>query len=141
MVSLMGCIIQGREDVFALEEWVIREDFLERGSRAEQFEHIRNTNALAANAGSAPALPGFDGDSIQAFEIHAISRYFDDTQSAVQRQGREDRSRQVRRCQAKAWPYGRLLGGEVLGLLLGLREDVGWDFAEFPDEAEPGENL
>jgi hypothetical protein len=82
----MGSVVQSREDVFALEGWVILEDFLEGGSRAEQFEHIRNTNALAANARTAPALPGFDGDSIQAFEIHGISRYFDDTQSAVQRQ-------------------------------------------------------
>jgi hypothetical protein len=84
----MGGVVQNRKNVFALEEWVILENFLERGARAEQFQHIRNTDALAANARTTPALPGFDRDSIQAFEIHRISRYFDDTQSAVQRQGR-----------------------------------------------------
>jgi hypothetical protein len=82
----MGGVVQSREDVFALQERVIRQDLLERGSRPEQFEHIRYADPLPANAGSAPALAGFYRDSIETFQIHRIACHFDDTQSSEQRQ-------------------------------------------------------
>ena len=88
MVSLVGRVVQRRKDVFALEIRVIRQDLLERSSRPEQFEHIRNTDAQSTNAGPAPTLAGFHRDSIEAIQIHRISCNFDDTHSPVQRQER-----------------------------------------------------
>jgi hypothetical protein len=69
VVTLMCGVVQGRKDVFALQERVIGQDLLERGSCREQFEHIRNTDAQSTNAGASPALAGFHRDSIEAIEI------------------------------------------------------------------------
>src|SRR5260370_21704701 len=87
VVSLMRPVVQHRKDVFALQVWIIRQDLLVRSSRREQLEHIRNADAQSTNAGASPALAGFHGDSIQAIQIHRISRNFDVTHYPVQRQG------------------------------------------------------
>ena len=67
MVGLMGCVVQGREDVFALKKGIIGEYLLERGSGRQQFEHIGDTDAVPANARTTAALAGFDRDSIETF--------------------------------------------------------------------------
>jgi Asp-tRNA(Asn)/Glu-tRNA(Gln) amidotransferase A subunit family amidase len=83
----MSCVVQGREDVFTLKKRIVRQDFLEGSACAKQFKHIRNPDTMSANARTTAALIGFDCDSIEAFKIHRIfSRYFDNTQSLVQRQ-------------------------------------------------------
>jgi len=66
MVSLVRGILQSRKDILAFQKRVIPQDFLVRCPRPKQLEHIRHTNALPADTGSAPALVGFNGDSIEA---------------------------------------------------------------------------
>ena len=89
MVSLMGGVLQRSQDVFALQEWIIRQDFLIRGSRAKQFQHVGNTYAQTANAGPTATLAGFNGDAIQPFEIDGIPYSSGNTQSAVHSQALE----------------------------------------------------
>jgi len=43
VVSLMGRVVQGCSDVFALQRRVIPQDFFDGSSRAKQFENIGNT--------------------------------------------------------------------------------------------------
>ena len=61
----MGGVIQRCEDVFPLQKRIVRQDFIEGSARAKQFEHIGNSDALAANARAASALTRFDSDSIK----------------------------------------------------------------------------
>lgn len=70
MVCLVRGVVEGGEDVFTLEKRVVREDFFEGSPGAEEFEYIRNANAMSANAGTTAALAGFDGDAIESFQIH-----------------------------------------------------------------------
>ena len=72
MVGLMCCVVKRGEDVFAFQEWVVRQDLVVGSSRAEQFEHIGNTDTQSAYARSPAALTGFDGDSIEALKIHEV---------------------------------------------------------------------
>jgi hypothetical protein len=66
----MGGVVNRGEDVFPLEKRIILKDFLEGGSRAQQFQHILHTNAQSANAGTSPALAFFYGDSAKTFQAH-----------------------------------------------------------------------
>jgi glycine hydroxymethyltransferase len=68
----MSCVLKRGENVFALQERIIRQNLLVRGSRAKQFEHFGNTDAQTANAGPTAALAGLGSDAIQAFGIHGI---------------------------------------------------------------------
>jgi hypothetical protein len=86
VVRLMGGVIQRGEDVFTLKEWIVLQNLVERSSCGEKFQHVRNADALPANARAAAALFGFDGNPIEALVIHGMSSNFDDTQSPVQRQ-------------------------------------------------------
>jgi hypothetical protein len=67
---------------------LIRQDLLVRSSRGEQLKHIRNTDAQPTNAGASSALAGFDGDSIEAIQIHRISCNFDNTHTQCKARAR-----------------------------------------------------
>jgi hypothetical protein len=86
MVRLVGGVVECGEDVFTLEKWVVGENFFKGSASAEEFEDIRNANTVSANARTPAALAGFDRDSIESFQIHRNSYYFDDTQTSFQRQ-------------------------------------------------------
>jgi hypothetical protein len=70
VVCLVGGVVEGGEDVFAFEKRVVCEDFFEGSASAQEFEYIRNTNAVSANARTAAALAGIDCDPIESFQIH-----------------------------------------------------------------------
>ena len=55
MVSLVGCVVQCREDIFRLKRWVFRLDFLVGGSSPQQLEHICDSDPLSANAWASSA--------------------------------------------------------------------------------------
>jgi len=54
---------------------VIRQDFLERCTGAQQFENIGNSDTLAANARSSPALASLDGDSMKTLQAHWLASF------------------------------------------------------------------
>jgi hypothetical protein len=68
----MGGLVQHGEDVIALQEWIIRQDFLVRGSRAKQFKHVGTRIRKPRMQGRPPHLQGFNGDAIQGFEVQGI---------------------------------------------------------------------
>ena len=71
MIGLVSGVVEGGEDVLALKKWVVLQNFVERGSRAEQLQNIGDTNAQAANTGTAPAFAGVNGDSLKTFALHS----------------------------------------------------------------------
>lgn len=48
----MRRILDGRQNVFALQEGVVREDLVDGSPRAQKFEDVGYTDAVAANAGT-----------------------------------------------------------------------------------------
>ena len=70
MIGLVRGVVKGGEDILALEKRVILKDFVERGSGAEEFQNIGDTDAQAANAGAAAAFAGVNGDSLETFALH-----------------------------------------------------------------------
>ena len=64
MIRLPGGVINGGQNVIAHEERVILQDFLKGSAGAEEFQDVRDPDALAADAGAAAALLGVDGDSV-----------------------------------------------------------------------------
>jgi hypothetical protein len=50
--------------------------FLKGGSGSEQFENINHADALAANAGAAPAFTLFDRDSTKTLQVHGTRSIF-----------------------------------------------------------------
>jgi len=70
VICLVRGIVKGGEDILAFQKWVILKNFVERGSGAEEFQNIGDTNAKAANAGAAAAFAGVDSDSLETFALH-----------------------------------------------------------------------
>ena len=64
VVDLARGVLDRGENVLALKKRVILEDFLERSPCSQQFQHVRDADALAANAGTSPALAFFNRDSL-----------------------------------------------------------------------------
>jgi hypothetical protein len=67
MISLISGVVNGSENVLALQRRIVGEDFLKRSSRSEQFQDIGNADALATNARTAPAFALFYGDPTKTF--------------------------------------------------------------------------
>jgi len=74
VVSLIGCVVQAAR-MSSRSRNGNPQDFSKESYPPEQFEHIRNPDALPANAWPAPHLSLYR-DSIEAFQIHRISCYF-----------------------------------------------------------------
>jgi len=70
VVSLVRGVVDCSQDVFALKEGVILQDFIERSPGTEKLEQIGDAKALAANAGTAPALAFLDRNSAESLQIH-----------------------------------------------------------------------
>ena len=70
MVGLVSGVVKGGENILALKKWVILKNFVERGSGAEEFQNIGDTNAKAANTGPTAAFAGVNGDSLETFALH-----------------------------------------------------------------------
>jgi hypothetical protein len=70
MISLVGCVLDGRQDVFALQEGIIGEDLLDGSSCSQQFEEIGDTNSEPANAGAPPTLALFNRNSTESVQVH-----------------------------------------------------------------------
>ena len=70
MICLVRGIVKGGEDILAFQKWVILKNFVERGTGAQQFQNISDTNAQAANTGAAAAFAGVNGDSLETFTVH-----------------------------------------------------------------------
>ena len=72
MISLMGGIVNGGENIIPFERGVICQDFLNRSPSCQQFKHISNANTLPTNAGSAPTFALLDCDPFQTLKIHKL---------------------------------------------------------------------
>ena len=70
MIGLVRGVVKGGEDILAFKEWIILKNFVERGSGAEEFQNIGDTNAQTTNTGAAPAFAGVNGDSPKTFALH-----------------------------------------------------------------------
>ena len=65
MIGLSSRVRQRGENVVSFEQRIVFENLFKAGSRAQEFQHIHDTHALATNAGAATALAGFDGDTLK----------------------------------------------------------------------------
>jgi hypothetical protein len=70
VIGLVSGVVKGGEDILALKEWIILKNFVERGSGAEEFQNIGDTNAKAANTRAAAAFAGVNRDSLETFALH-----------------------------------------------------------------------
>src|ERR1700693_2081259 len=74
VIGLVCRVVNGGEDVLALQEGVIVQDFIEGGPGGQKLQHVGDANALSANAGTAPTLALFDCNSLEALQIHISVR-------------------------------------------------------------------
>ena len=72
MVEAPGRVLQGRENIVALEVWVVGEDFLVRFAGCEELQDILYSNAHASDARSSPALIWVYCDSIEEISHDAL---------------------------------------------------------------------
>jgi len=54
---MMGRVLNGGVDVLTLKEGVVSQNLIMARSIGQKFENVSDTDALAANAGTAPHLP------------------------------------------------------------------------------------
>ena len=73
MVGLDCGIFKRGQNIVFFEEGIVLKNFLVRGPRAEQTQNIRDTDAQTANARTAAAFAGFDGDPIEETGFHDSS--------------------------------------------------------------------
>ena len=71
MVGLASCVLNRGEDVVALQESIILQDFLEGSPGTEQFQHIGHAESFAANARATAAFERLNGDALKQFRFHA----------------------------------------------------------------------
>ena len=72
VISLMGGVLQGGKNVFAFQEWIVGQNLVEGSSGAQEFQNIADAHSESANAGASTTLTHFNGDAIEALEIHGI---------------------------------------------------------------------
>ena len=70
MICLPGGVSDGGKNVITLQERIILEYLFKRGSGAEEFENVRDADALAADAWTPTALAFLDGYALKKFQIH-----------------------------------------------------------------------
>jgi hypothetical protein len=71
MIGLPGGVSDGGKNVIALQERIVLEDLLKRGSGAQELENVRDADALAADAWTTTALAFLDGDALKKVQIQA----------------------------------------------------------------------
>jgi hypothetical protein len=71
-IGLVRGVVDGSQDVLAIEEGVIFEDFIEGSLGRKKLPHVGDAKALAANAGPPSALAVLDCDSVDALLIHTM---------------------------------------------------------------------
>jgi len=81
VIELPGGVLDGSEDVLALQVRIVFENFLKAGTGAEQFEDVDYADAHPANARPSAALCVVDGDPRQQCGLcdglHAVPVYRD----------------------------------------------------------------
>ena len=70
MIRLVSGILDGGENVFALNAGIILHDLFDGGSCTQQFQDVGDADSHAADARTAAALGVVDGDSGEAFLGH-----------------------------------------------------------------------
>jgi hypothetical protein len=60
VIRLAGGVVEGSEYILAFQESVVGEDLIDRGTRSEEFEDIRDPDPKAPNTGASTALAFFD---------------------------------------------------------------------------------
>jgi hypothetical protein len=65
MIDLQGRVFNCCQDIFALQEWVVGEDFLKRSAGAQQLQNVYDPDALAANARASAAFVRLDGNPLE----------------------------------------------------------------------------
>ena len=66
----MRRILNGGIDVLAFKEIVIGKDLVEVRAVGEEFQNVRDPQALTTNAGAASAFAFFNGDSFESIGAH-----------------------------------------------------------------------
>jgi len=64
MVSLVGGVFDSGEDVLTLEEWIIRQNFLDGRAGAQKFEQVGHAYAEATNTRATSAFTFFDSNPV-----------------------------------------------------------------------------
>jgi hypothetical protein len=87
VIRLTSCILDCCENVFALEIWIVIENFFEAGARSQEFENVGHANTHTPNARTTTTLSVVDRDAIEAFRLHVafISLQFESSQRALQK--------------------------------------------------------
>ena len=86
-------ILDGRQNVLALQEGVVCEDVVDGSPRAQKLEDIGDADTEAANTGTAAALALLDRDASKMFRGHGSPLVY---QSSTER-GRRRQESEVRR--------------------------------------------
>jgi hypothetical protein len=74
MVTLSSGKLQRGDDVSRLQVRVILQDFFPRSASSKKVENILHPDSQTTNAGTSPADPGVDRDSVQF--AHISYRHF-----------------------------------------------------------------
>ena len=73
MVSLVRSILDGRENVLALQEGVAGEDVFDGSPSSKKFENIGDTDPKAANTGTSTTLSLFNRDALKTLRGHDLT--------------------------------------------------------------------
>jgi hypothetical protein len=71
VVGLARSVFDGRQNILAFKERIVRQNFLVRRARAQQIKNIRDAHPHAANARTPAAFSRLDGDALEQFSVHA----------------------------------------------------------------------
>jgi len=74
VIVLLGRELQDRGDVLRFKVGIIRQDLFTRGAGSEQVEHVLHADAQTANARTASANVGTDGDPIERIHTDIVAR-------------------------------------------------------------------
>lgn len=71
LVRLAGCVFNGCQNIFTLQEGIILRNFPKRRPGAQQLRDIRHAHSFAANAGPTTAFAVFHRDPFEQSCVHA----------------------------------------------------------------------
>ena len=72
MVGLQRRVFNRGQNVVPLEEWIVGENPLKRGSGAEQMQDVHHPNTLAADRRAPAALVRLDGNPLEELRVHCL---------------------------------------------------------------------
>jgi hypothetical protein len=73
VLGLKGRVLNGSENIFSFEKRIVGENLFETRASTQQVQNIRDPDAQAANAWTAPAFARLDGNPLKQFRVGHLS--------------------------------------------------------------------